>query len=128
MTLLSICVIFIKAFFGTPEKVVPENRRVNKMSLDIMFTLTIACTMYVAWYAYRGPSGVNALFHVLTIAAAVWLLIFFVYFMVIESPNRPGYHTTTMCLYYCTVVLTCIALYEGGSAKARNKLRDNRSR
>ena len=74
----------------SPEKVVPRTKGIP-MSFDVLFTAVIASTMYVAWYAGRAPSGVSVQWHVLAVTAATYLVAFFVYFMVAESPHRPMY-------------------------------------
>lgn len=94
------------------------------MSFDNIFLVAILATMYIAWYAYASPSGVSLKAHTLAIASAAWLLLFFAYYMVEESPHRPTYHTVLILVWYCAVALTYAALYYRGCAEEHNKLRD----
>lgn len=84
--------------------------------------------MYVAWYGYNAPLGVSRKVHALAVTSAVWLLLFFTYYMVEESPHRPTYHTVLILMWYCAVALTYATLYEKGNGEVRNELRDNKSR
>ena len=81
-------------------------------------------TMYISWYSYKAPSGVSRWLHVIAAASAAWLLLFFTYYMVEESPHRPTYHTVLILVWYCAVALTYAALYYRGCAEEHNKLRD----
>lgn len=114
--------------WNPPEKVVPTEERIKKMTFDIFFILTISTSMYVAWYAYRAPSGVSHIWHTLAAAAGGWMTVFFIYFMVAESPHRPMYHTALVALFYCTMAATYTTLQERGKTEVRMKLRDNKSR
>ena len=95
---------------------------------DTFFILTISTSMYVAWYGYVSPSGVSLKIHTLAIAAGVWMTVFFIYFMVAESPHRPMHHTVLVALFYCTTAATYTTLQEKGKTEVRNELRDNKSR
>ena len=75
--------------------------------------------MYVVWYAYRAPSGVSHIRHTLAAAAGVWMTVFFIYFMVAESPHRPMYHTVLVALFYCTTAATYTTLQERGKTEVR---------
>lgn len=98
------------------------------MSFDIALILTIMCTMYIPWYAYRSPAGVKIQWHTLAAASGGWMTVFFVYFMVVELPNRPDYHMAVMCTYYCAIALTYVFFHQAGNLKVRNELRGNKSR
>ena len=111
----------------SPGESSPLYERLEEM-FDIFFILTILATMYVAWYAYRAPSGVSHIWHTLAAAAGVWMTVFFIYFMVAESPHRPMYHTVLVALFYCTTAATYTTLQERGKTEVRNELRDNKSR
>ena len=113
--------------WNPPEKVVPRTKGIP-MSFDVLFTAVIASTMYVAWYAGRAPSGVSVQWHVLAVTVATYLVAFFVYFMVAESPHRPMHHTVLVALFYCTTAATYTTLQERGKTEVRNELRDNKSR
>ena len=95
---------------------------------DIFFIFTIMATMYISWYAGKVPSGVSVQWHALAVTAATYLVAFFVYFMVVEAPLRPQYHTALILIWYCAVALTYATLYERGRNEARNELRGNNSR
>jgi len=98
------------------------------MSFDIALILTIMCTMYIAWYAGKAPSGVNTSLHVLASIGTLWLAIFFAYYMVVELPFRPRYHTALIFIWYCATALTYFVLCERGRNEVRNELRGNKSR
>lgn len=111
----------------SPEKVVPRTKGIP-MSFDVLFTAVIASTMYVAWYAGRAPSGVSVQWHVLAVTAATYLVAFFVYFMVAESPHRPMYHTVLVSLLYCTLAVTYAIATHEGCRYERNRLMRDKSR
>lgn len=111
----------------SPGESSPLHERFEEM-FDVFFILTILATMYVAWYAYRAPSGVSRELHAIAAISAVGLTGFFAYYMVAESTIRPAYHTVAIYLYYCVAALTYATLYERGRSEVRNELRDNKSR
>ncbi len=94
------------------------------MSFDNIFLVAILATMYIAWYAYASPSGVSLKAHTLAIASAAWLLLFFAYYMVEESPHRPTHHTAVIYIYCCVMALTYTILYHKGCIEEHKKLRD----
>ena len=109
--------------WSPPEKVVPLHERNRKMTFDTFFISTIFAAMYTVWYAYTSPSGVSRKVHALAIASAVWLLLFFAYYMTAEAPLRPQYHTVLILMWYCAVALTYATLYYRGCAEEHNKMR-----
>ena len=84
--------------------------------------------MYISWYAYRSPSGVSWGANAIAAIAAAWMIVFFVYFMIEESPRRPEWHTAAVFIYYCTIVLTYVALYERGYSEIKKQLIGDKSR
>ena len=108
----------------SPRESSPLHERNRKMTFDTFFISTIFAAMYTVWYAYTSPSGVGRKVHTLAAASAAWLLLFFTYYMVEESPHRPTYHTVLILVWYCAVALTYAALYYRGCAEEHNKLRD----
>jgi TRAP-type uncharacterized transport system fused permease subunit len=114
--------------WNPPEKVVPTEERIKKMTFDIFFILTISTSMYVAWYAYRAPSGVSHIWHTLAAAAGVWMAAFFAYFMVGESPVRPQYHMRLVCAWYCVLAVAYVTFYYKGCIKERKRLQGTKSR
>ena len=108
----------------SPRESSPLHERNRKMTFDTFFISTIFAAMYTVWYAYTSPSGVGRKVHTLAAASAAWLLLFFTYYMVEESPHRPIYHTVLILMWYCAVDLTYAALYYRGCAEEHNKLRD----
>lgn len=114
--------------WNSSEKVVPTEERIKKMTFDIFFISTIFTTMYVTWYAYTSPSGVSRKMHALAIASAVWLLLFFAYFMVGESPIRPQYHMRLVCAWYCVLAVAYVTFYYKGYIKERKRLQGTNSR
>ena len=94
---------------------------------DVFFILTISTSMYVAWYAYTSPSGVSRKVHTLAIASAVWLLLFFAYFMVGESPVRPQYQKELMYIWYFVLSIAYATFYYRGCIKERERLQGGAS-
>lgn len=95
---------------------------------DIFFIFTITTTMYISWYSYKAPSGVSRGLHALAIASAVWLLLFFAYFMVGESPVRPQYHMILVCVWYFILAIAYATFYYKGCIKERERLQGRKSR
>ena len=95
---------------------------------DIFFIFTITTTMYISWYSYEAPSGVSRGLHALAIASAVWLLLFFAYFMVGESPVRPQYHMILVCVWYFILAIAYATFYYKGCIKERERLQGRKSR
>ena len=84
--------------------------------------------MYISWYSYKAPSGVSRGLHALAIASAVWLLLFFAYFMVGESPVRPQYHMILVCVWYFILAIAYATFYYKGCIKERERLQGRKSR
>ena len=95
---------------------------------DIFFIFTIMTTMYISWYSYKAPSGVSRGLHALAIASAVWLLLFFAYFMVGESPVRPQYQKELMYIWYFVLSIAYATFYYRGCIKERERLQGRKSR
>ncbi|QWQ31964.1 hypothetical protein KOY48_03575 [Candidatus Minimicrobia naudis] len=83
----------------------------KKMTFDTFFIITIMAAMYIAWYGYTSPSGVGREVHTLAIASAAWLLLFFAYYMVEESPHRPQHHKELKYIWYCALSLAYATLH-----------------